>query len=383
MSSPEPKREPVWLSEYLFFTGHIYAGDCDRVVLEVMEPFVRRCQAEGWIDGWFFIRYSERGFHVRLRLHGDPDVLENTVRPALREHVRALHPDVVEDWPPLPPGYAGAMGAAPQGGGAAAPSSSEAQEPAEAPAAAPASSSSEAVQPAAEDAPAPVEGTPGEVTHIKTVEYEPETERYGGPEGVRLAERFFEVSSEACLALLSRTNPNERSSRLGKGLLAMVVLVHVFRGDRDGGAEFARQYGINYLRTLVPDEERRNAWLGAFGSGFEQQAETLSMYVDEVWARMDEGDSLSEALDRYHQDLLGVREQFRVLFEARKLGRTEMVYDRWEMAVGAIVSSYVHMMNNRLGISIQEESYLAYLVVRALGKEVEVPASSSSPQASS
>jgi hypothetical protein len=32
----------------------------------------------------------------------------------------------------------------------------------------------------------------------------------------------------------------------------------------------------------------------------------------------------------------------------------------------AICSSYLHMMNNRLGITIQEESYLAYLITRTL-----------------
>jgi thiopeptide-type bacteriocin biosynthesis protein len=352
--------ERIWRSEYLFFNGHIYSGECDRVVFQVMEPFVRRCQAEGWIDQWFFIRYSERGFHVRLRLHGERATLENVVAPALRAHVESIDPGIVEDFP-LPP-FVPPAGQAAGGDGPA--GEQAANEPAPS---------------AAQGGPALPEGEPGRVTHLMMVEYEPETERYGGPEGVRLAERFFEVSSEATLALLQRGNAAERSSRLGKGLLAMVVLVHVFRGDRDGGADFARQYGLNYLRTLVPDEERRSAWLGAFGSGFEQQAETLSMYVEEVWSRMDEGESLSEALDRYHADLLPIRDHFRELLETGRLGRAEMPFRTWEHAVAGIVSSYVHMMNNRLGISIQEESYLAYLMVRALGKAVEAPAASSAP----
>jgi hypothetical protein len=78
------------------------AGECDEVVLGVVYPFVRRCQREGWIDGWFFIRYSEYGPHVRLRLHGRSDVLDQAVWPALREHVRALHPDVAFERPDVP-----------------------------------------------------------------------------------------------------------------------------------------------------------------------------------------------------------------------------------------------------------------------------------------
>ncbi|HEU4456541.1 MAG TPA: thiopeptide-type bacteriocin biosynthesis protein [Longimicrobium sp.] len=316
-----------WLGAHIFFNAGIYTGECDHVVLKVAEPFVRRCQAEGWIDGHFFIRYSEFGPHVRLRLHGKKDVLESTVWPALVEHVRALHPDVLiekpegDQWRP---------------------------------------------EPAATD-------EPPRVTHLAEIEYEPETDRYGGPLGVRMAERFFEHSSETAYALLHKTSPTERSSRLGKGLLSTVVLMHVFCPTRERAVAFARNYGEGYLRAVARSDEGRSAWLGAFGSGFDQQAQNLGAYVEEVWERMDEDESLSEALDAYVVGLKEVRVRFRELLEAGSLSRgPEMpVLESWDMAVGAIVSSYLHMMNNRLGISIQEESYLAYLAMRALEAPVE------------
>jgi hypothetical protein len=198
------------------------------------------------------------------------------------------------------------------------------------------------------------------------VDYEPETERYGGPEGVRLAERFFEISSDAAYALLTRLGP-ERSSRLGKGLLTMVELFHVFtRGDRAHATRWARQYNEGYLRGVARDEEGRGAWLGAFGSGYDAQARTLGEYVEEVWSRMDDGDSLSEALDLYRDGLLEVRGDFTGLFDARRLSGSGAPYDAWELATGAVAASYIHMMNNRLGITIQEESYLAYLIMRTM-----------------
>ena len=319
---PEDTR---WLAVHLFFNPPgIYTAECDRVVLEVAEPFVRRFQAEGWGDGHFFIRYSEHGPHVRLRLHGRADVLDGTVWPALQAHVRALYPDVSFEKPDVP-----AYGPAPE----------------------------------------VPEGEPLRVTHAAQIEYEPETERYGGPEGVRLAERFFEVSSEAAYALLQRTGA-KRSSRLGKGLLTVVELVHVFtHGSRELAARWCHQYNTGYLRGVARDEEGRQAWLGAFDSGYDAQAETLGAYVEEVWSRMDEGEELSEALDLYRDGLLEVRGHFRELFEARKLGRTPEPYTEWEPAVTAICSSYLHMMNNRLGITIQEESYLAYLIMRTLQRE--------------
>src|ERR1700745_3566040 len=179
-----------WLAVHLFFHhANIYSGECAEVVMELVLPFVRRCQQEGWTDGHFFIRYSEHGPHVRLRLHGPDSVLEGTVWPALREHVAARCPGVSFEKPDRP----------------------QYGPPEEVP-----------------------EGTPLTVTHAARIEYEPETERYGGELAIRVAERYFEVSSEAADALLLRTSRTERSSRLGKGLLTMVQLVHVFTGgDRE------------------------------------------------------------------------------------------------------------------------------------------------------
>jgi thiopeptide-type bacteriocin biosynthesis protein len=311
---PGSPEERGWLGEHLFHAGGIYSGACDAVLLEAVEPFVRACESRGWIDRWFFIRYGERGPHVRLRLHGVRAVLERDVAPALRDHLAGLFPGVAEGFPEQP-------------------------------------------------SPGPGSG----VSHVATVPYEPETDRYGGPEGVLLAEEFFGLSSEAALDLLRGTRRDERSSRLGKALLAMVVLVHVFRGSREGAGEFARGYGTGYLRALVPDEERRGVLTRAFGGGFEQQADTLTAYVEEAWHRLDSGDALSDALDRYRAGLEEVRGRFGALLDAGRLSASGSVVTEWERAVAAIVSSYVHMMNNRLGVTIQEESYLAYLIHRSLG----------------
>lgn len=303
----------AWLGEHLFLNAGIYTPECDRVVLDVVKPFVERCRAEGWIDGFFFIRFGERGPHVRLRLHGDPRVLEDTVRPALRDHLSRIAPGVVEGWPDGT-------------------------------------------------------GEPGALTHVQTVEYEPETDRYGGPDGVRLAEDVFERSSETAFVLLS-TVRGEHASRLGKALLAMVLLTHVFTADREEGAAFARRYGLNYLRALAADEEGRSAWLGAFDGGWERQAERLCAYVDDAWERLDAGESLSETLDRHHADLREVRRRFDALFDAGRLSRGGVPFASREAAVEGVVPSYLHMTSNRLGVTIHEESYLAYLVARALGGE--------------
>lgn len=316
-----------WLSVYLFFTGWMYDGECDRIVREVVEPFVARARREGWVDGHFFIRYSERGPHVRLRLHGSEEVLEGTVWPALAEHVLAHSPDAIVDATPDEPAFT-----------------------------------------------RPEPGEPVRVTHLARVAYEPETERYGGPDALPVAERLFADSSDTAYRLMSGMGA-ERSSRLGKGLLATVVLLHTFARSRAHGAAFAETYSTNYLRTVAREDDGREKFLGAFGQGYEQQADTLGAYVDEVWSRLDEGEALSDALDAWAAALRERRAELRALSDAGRVQVGGRPAESWDHVVAGIVPSYVHMMNNRLGITIQEESYLGYLIHRALGAGAEAAAS--------
>lgn len=323
MSDMTPTTEQEWLSVHLFFNGWIYDPACDRVVLEVVEPFVRRCRAEGWTGQYFFIRYSESGPHVRLRLRGDPGVLGGEVWPALVHDLRAHHPGLRVDERPDRPGV-----------------------------------------------PPRAEGEPVRVTHAARMAYEPETDRYGGPDALLVSERAFQVSSDAAIALVGKMTP-ERSTRLGKGLLTMVVLTHVFCEDRDRGAAFAQMYSTNYLRSIVREDGGREAWLDAFDQGFSQQSETLMEYVEAVWEALDDGDELSETLDAYAAGLRVTREELRALHEAGRVQVAGQPAADWARVVNGIVPSYVHMMNNRLGITLQEESYLGYLITRALGRPAE------------
>ena len=324
-STPAPARPDgrEWLSVYLFFNGWIYAPDCDRVVLDVAEPFVRRCQAEGWIHQHFFIRYSEFGPHVRLRLLGDPEVLGRDVWPALVEHVRAHSPGVEVD-----------------------------------------------ARPEGTRIPQRAEDEPVRVTHLARTAYEPETDRYGGPDALLVSERAFQVSSDAAYALVARMG-TERSSRLGKGLLSTVILIHLFAEDRERASAFTQTYSTNYLRSVAREDDGRDALLTAFDQGFSSQAETLMEYVDAVWEAMDDGDSLSDTLDLYADGMRRIREELRPLFDGRRVLIGGEPAQEWTRVWKGLVPSYLHMMNNRLGITIQEESYLGYLVTRALGRPAE------------
>ena len=61
-------------SEWLYFK--IYTGykTADELLTQKIYPYLQELCADGVIDGYFFIRYSDPEFHLRFRLHiGNPD----------------------------------------------------------------------------------------------------------------------------------------------------------------------------------------------------------------------------------------------------------------------------------------------------------------------
>jgi thiopeptide-type bacteriocin biosynthesis protein len=63
----------------------LYCGPAtaDRVLGETLGPFGSAVVGDGISDGWFFIRYGDPDWHVRLRFFGDGDVLVRELLPRL------------------------------------------------------------------------------------------------------------------------------------------------------------------------------------------------------------------------------------------------------------------------------------------------------------
>jgi len=288
--------DPLWLTAYLFFEGHVYGETADRVIREVVAPLARACRPDA--VRWFFLRYAEETSHVRLRFFAPGPVLDEAI------------------WPRV----------------------------------ATAAAASELVVRATRE------------------RYEPEVERYGGPWGLALAEELFHRQSEMALALLEKIEPGTRPQRLGKSLLAMLVLLFLYRGERRAAADLARSYGTDYLKIWAKDAEEQEHWLQTFQEAFDRQADRLAGYVELAWEALESGGELTPELNAYRRDMDDGARRLRELFDQGHLllhGRTAA---DWDECVHWIVSSYIHMMNNRLGVSIQEESYLSVLIAGTLGQ---------------
>ncbi|HEY6148419.1 MAG TPA: lantibiotic dehydratase, partial [Thermoanaerobaculia bacterium] len=76
----------TWLYAKLY-TG---PASADRLLRDVVAPLVERALASGAADRWFFIRYGDPHWHLRLRLRGEPSRLLREVLPDL--HASAAGP---------------------------------------------------------------------------------------------------------------------------------------------------------------------------------------------------------------------------------------------------------------------------------------------------
>jgi class I lanthipeptide synthase len=82
-------------SEWLYAKLYTGNGTADRVLTDIVGPVVQAALETSAAERWFFIRYADPHFHLRLRVNGDPRRLASEVLPLLRETAEPLLADGV------------------------------------------------------------------------------------------------------------------------------------------------------------------------------------------------------------------------------------------------------------------------------------------------
>jgi hypothetical protein len=143
----------------------------------------------------------------------------------------------------------------------------------------------------------------------------------------------------------------------------MMASVHAYAANRADAIAFFDLYHRNYLQMLGRlGELGRDGLNRQFREGISLQRETLAPYVEEAWNRLCVGACISEPIDLLSAAMRRTVPALKALLSADRVPESTKS-DRY---VRGIVSSYVHMMNNRLGVAIDEEAYLASACATAL-----------------
>lgn len=318
-ASPDPEVPGAWLSHHLFLgdngTRAVAAGD--RVILQVVEPLVRHCLDQGWIQRFFFIRYHHLGLHLRVRLQGDPSVLCAQVRPAL-ERAAELDAEARRD----------------------------------------------------EYGTLHLSAHP-DILHGRWMTYEPEIRRYAGFVGMRPTEALFEASSLLAFSLIA-PGELELPARRARALLGLTALLHAMSTGRAHAASMARAHSEYALAILCQGLQANGAQEipdcpAAFDAGLACQVKALANPVEALWSGLDTSAEVGEPFDAFHAASCTARRELMALHAAGRLKGPDLAPGtEWPRVAQMLVPSHLHMTCNRLGLSILEESYVGHLAARLL-----------------
>ena len=255
-------------SEWLYAKLYTGTSTADTVLRDLVAPCVRPALDSGAADSWFFIRYGDPRWHLRLRFQGDPRRLHGEVLPRLQEEAAAL----LED---------------------------------------------------------------GRLGSFQIDTYQREIERYGGPEGIELAERIFHADSEAVLEIVASLEGAEDADVRWRLALRGIDLFLSDLGFTGAGK-------LALLQQMQTSSAREARADGAFAQQLAQRLRreraALAPYLEPGWDPERPDAPAFEALERRSQRLAPLAAELR---ERERAGRLTV-------SIADMVLSYTHMFANRL-----------------------------------
>lgn len=321
----------TWLATYLY-----YAEPWEEFLTDAVKPFVESVLENNLAEQFFFIRYWERGPHIRLRFKGKKNLLEKELKP----EIKSCFSDYFRKYP------------------------SRREEPKWA-------------------TELPKNKRWFANNSIKFIKYEPEFERYGGPVGIVIAESQFEASSQVVLAIIEESKSWDYDRALGAAIQLHLGLTAALNMDLTETrlfysyvfkSWFSRAYGFNSNSNQEESKLRQENTLKAFEENFVKQESILIPYFKTLWDALENEVEFEQA--RLNQWQLNMTTVSTKLYNSQK--KLALNYPDWFKTdsnlniaetcpqLWFILTSYVHMTNNRLGIMNHDEAYLGYLIKRGL-----------------
>ncbi len=289
---------------------HRYAEQ-DTFLADGLAPVLAPLRTSGALRRSFFLRYWQGGPHVRVRLLLDP---------ARADAVRADVADGLRDWLAATPGDGFDV--------------EQFQRDAQPTLATLEDEATAAILPP---------------DTVREMPYEPELAKYGGPRGMAIAEEFFDHSSTIVLATLPGV-AGTSSRRLGAGFSTML------RGLRAAGqgpadmAVFFAHYCVLWAPYVF------DQFLDTWPELLTARRPALLAHTGRVLGAADDlDDPFSVAL---RGAVAAVRDAAGVVLPAVTLLGDGVQADRRRQA---LLVSYLHTHNNRLGLTPEQEAFLGYL----------------------
>ncbi|HVF05964.1 MAG TPA: thiopeptide-type bacteriocin biosynthesis protein [Frankiaceae bacterium] len=186
---------------------------------------------------------------------------------------------------------------------------------------------------------------------VEVIAYEPETARYGGPDGLALSESFFRESSEVAAAVVAKTPPG--GDRTGIALDLLVAFFLASTKSPLDAVRLLRSYagGLAYVTEGPPVDV--GALAQAAEAEFLLRRDALRDRFATLTARLESVTEPAAMSEHWHVSVRELAAAYRDLAAAGRLGGEHP--DR-------VLMSQLHMFHNRLGVLLPDEAYLSWLV---------------------
>lgn len=296
-----------WSSLYLFIGQAEHADELALFASEAMESYPDQA------NDWFFIRYPEGGLHVRLRVGPRARAIYPEVKERMARRCRELAQESeLSEWARQfgVPDSAGTV-----------------REP----------------------------GVSIEVT------YEPEIVRYGGPDAIAYNEELFRISTAIAVKVIAATRGRDgaRAQIAADLMMAAVATIEdivdasLYFGEYANGWRAAWPWSPQLRAKPASDKEDLRGRFSEHVLALRNRKPPTS--VPQLWAA-----KLAEA-----------RRYFHALYENGELfspfdGQLVATNSDFEIAVRSMVTSQLHMLNNRLGLWPDSEVVIAEQLSRRI-----------------
>ncbi len=206
-------------------------------------------------------------------------------------------------------------------------------------------------------------------------EYVPETARYGGRQGLLLAESHFDASSWFTLTVAKHYDLNSYSFVMSIALQAQIIVLYhsqlnitdrsaLLLNTMNGWLPFAIKELVRsgQLTTQDNPEAARKDCLQYFSTLFAASGTTIIGFLRSLWDLLAASAmSADHPLYKWHTRNHAILPELATLAQQGKLeGGSVNPYHNYL----SVLSSLIHMTNNRLSVNNSDESYLAYILIR-------------------
>lgn len=206
----------------------------------------------------------------------------------------------------------------------------------------------------------------GATRGVRWVNYEPELDRYGGATALPVAERLFHASSRFALEQLHPELSVDRSRRLGVAALAMLVQLRAGYDTKAEARAAAADYHVRYLGAMVQHTSTPAEATAALDRTLAPQLGALQQRFAGLWEQLGDLSVLPSSVARFSRALQRERQRLTKLAAVGGVVVNEQPCPDWPRAAAALLPSFLHMTNNRLGVSIPEEVLLASAITEVL-----------------